>query len=221
MNGGLSPRTRRRVALTAVFLALATVAGWAAAYSGAIVPRVSADQHGWGGSLWTGPLRFAPKPPAVKKIDTSLTLANGGWSTVDIRGIDVDIPGLRFEGASHTGVRRSPEGVVSIGSEPLTAPLPLAPDQQNFALTLSFEVTDCAKVPSSVAPIGVRVARPWGEQTIWVTNPPLRPSNGGFAVTSTDDPHRIEWQRFLADDVCGTRWEVEDDDPDARFSRWW
>jgi hypothetical protein len=207
--GELAPRVRLRIGLTAVFLVVAVVVGWYLTYSGVVVPRVTANQHGWDGSLRIGSPAYFPKPD-TKRISTALLLLNEGSVTINVIGVDVAIPGLRFDGISQHGPYLTPDGITRIGDSPAALPKPLEPGNMEFHWTLNFEVTDCAAVPAQPQPIGVRLARPWGQQTIEVQLPPLRPQHGGWAVTTRDDPHRIEWQRLLADDVCGTRWEISD-----------
>jgi hypothetical protein len=53
-------------------------------------------------------------------------------------------------------------------------------------------------------PIPIRIARPWGTQTTHILHLPIRATSdhGGWSMTDRGDPRAVEWQRWIADDVC-------------------
>ena len=219
--GALPARTERRLRLTGLGIILIVILFGCLSYSGALVPRLTAQQHGWGGSLWVGDLRYHRGPAAdPKKIHTSLTLVNDGWYTLEVVSIGGDLPGLRFTHVSQHDVQQGTDGLFRPGQYRLAMPVHVPSGYPGTTVALHYEVTDCSAVPSAPQAIPVRIVRPWGEQTVNVQPPPLRPSLGGWSVTTRDDPYRIEWQRFLADDVCGTRWEAPEDTVRRGFNVW-
>lgn len=204
--GQLPSQVKRRMALAAVGLIAAMVAAGCLIYSGAVVPRISAIQYGWDGSLRIG-LRPWEPTPGPKKIYTTAILVNESWFPVTIVDIGGDMPGLRLDHLTRYGVGQRPDGVFAVGQWPLPDPLVIEPGRE-YPIQIHYEVIDCMAVPTAPQLIPVNLARPWGRQTVHVQLPPLRAADGGWRITTHADPHRIEWQRLLADDACGTRWEV-------------
>lgn len=204
----LVPRTRRRVGLAIVVMIAAIAAGASLRNSGVVVPRFEVDP-GWSGSFEYGDkselLVNRYSQPVSNRVSQSFSIRNNSWSAVDIVGLDMDRPGIRVErvtvGLTHFNDK---DGVWRTGGRLLTpeAPYTAAPTE-SVNLTIYYEITECRSVTAAVQPIPLRIARPFGVQTIDIELPPLRPETGGWMVSVPEDPDAVQWQRFLADHVCG------------------
>jgi hypothetical protein len=121
-----------------------------------------------------------------------LNVENRGWQSVRIVGAGDDRAGVRTLRAT-------------VDNAPLTPQSPYVVDPGGtvkIALVLQF--TDCWAVSDQPWPIPIRVARPWGTHAIHVFHRPIRAASdrGGWSVTDRGDPHAVEWQRWIADDIC-------------------
>jgi hypothetical protein len=188
--GRVSRRTLvRSWAVGIVALLVLTTAAWVWE-SGAARPRLIADDGGWVSSLNVVDAnpRHAPADPDLSQ---QVRIENHGWLAVRIAGVGADGPGIHLR-ESTVDQRLTPQTpfVLKRGG--------------TAAVTMSYRITDCTAVPADPWPIPVRLLRPWGIQTVHVWLPPLRahPVYSGWSITTRDDPKAVEWQRWLADDVC-------------------
>jgi hypothetical protein len=131
----------------------------------------------------------------TKIITRTVTVRNGGWTTVHVTGVGQDGPGLRLLGPADPGGPTKSSHVP--GTPP---PLDLHPGQI-ATMAVVYRVTDCAAVPSGPFPVTVRVDEPWGTQTINIFLPPIYVGPSGYAV----NPPMTEWQKAMADQACGGR----------------
>src|SRR2546423_3242513 len=84
---------------------------------------------------------------------TDVGILNNGWTDVRITGVGQDGPGLKL-----IDVSDRPNISTDAGRKP---PFTLHPGQ-TAVVSLSYQVTDCAAVPSGAFDVPVRVERPWG-----------------------------------------------------------
>lgn len=173
--GQLAGRTVRRLRLTAAAVVALAVAVGALWWSGLVLPRL-AWPAGSGGYGWsTG--------PDVVRHD--VMIRNEGWTPVEVLGLGRGGAGLRL--------------VEVRGVFPTT----LRPGQTMEAAVV-YRVTDCAAVTADPWPVPVRVRRPWGIYTAYVSLPtqtsPAAPE--GLRSYTGRDPYAVEWQRALADASC-------------------
>lgn len=205
--------------LAVVALAVAAWTGVAVVRSGAVTPRIEVD-WGWDAHWEYSDTSRQPLQhgvPVTTHVSQGLVIVNAGWYPVEIVGVDVDRPGMRVErvavGSTHFDERR---GFWRTGGADLTADRPyvLAPDER-LAVTIYYDVTDCAAVPATSQRIPLRLTRWFGRQSVQLSLPPLRPYANGWSVSRHDDPKAVQWQRFLADHVCQIRY------PDAPDRQPW
>ena len=124
--------------------------------------------------------------PNTRVITTDVAIEHEGWIDVRIVGVGQDGPGLKLIGTT---------SVPHIGTDNgRTPPFTLHPGQA-ATMSLTYQVTDCAAVPSGAFDVAVRVERAWGTQTVSVAIP------RGFALGARAAEE--EWQRALADAACG------------------
>lgn len=195
--GRLSHRDMARAAAAAAAVVLLLVGGYAVAVSGALVPRLAHDGSGGYG--------FDPDEPAL--IHYEFEVVNEGRFLLDIVGVGRAGPGLEPV-AYPSALAGAPTDAVSAGR--------LEPGGK-LLLGVAYRVTDCDAVPDGPWPVPVRVARPWGAQTVWIGLPTqsgrdfdLPPDRIQEGSQSWDE--QVEWQRNLADAACyyaagGEAWE--------------
>jgi hypothetical protein len=205
-GGQLPTRSRRRIVVTVIVLALLTGAATAVESSGVIVPHISAD-GGWDGAWVHGdeadPLVDRRHDQVTTHVSQTLQITNDSGYPLSIIGVDRDQPGMRVErvalGDVHFDAGRH---TWRTGGATLVDGYQLAP-HEDVQVTLFYDITDCAAITAEVQTIPVRVRRWFGTQTVPISPLPLRPyRTGGWMVSTADDPEAVQWQRFLADHVC-------------------
>jgi hypothetical protein len=205
----VSPRARRRLTAAALTLTMLVLAGTLIDQSGVATPRI-ANEGGWG-----GPFRWRRTPelqanrdtrPVSPRVGQSFTIVNKGWFPLKIVGVDVDRSGMRVErvavGRTHFD---SDRGMWRVGGRTLTPSDPhVLPPGENVYVQVYYHVTDCHAVTASPQPVPVHLQRWFGRQSVDIVLPPLRPyRKGGYSVSTPDDAAAVQWQRFIADYVCG------------------
>jgi len=180
--GRLDRRTVWRLRLgIAVVSALLTVAAlvW---YSGVAVPRVRWSEEG--GFMWaTGP----------DFVSQAVHVVNDGWLPVSIVGAGRSGPGLEL-----VAVQDGPPDPVMVRTNPL--PYVLRPGQ-SLTLVVVYRITDCSVITKDPWPVPVRVQRPWGTQTVYISVPPQVGSRSSGYASGPYLP-MIEWQRAISDQLC-------------------
>ncbi|NUP46599.1 MAG: hypothetical protein HOW97_04705 [Catenulispora sp.] len=177
--GALNRTQRRRLTWSAAAGAVVIAAAVLLDLSGLIHPRITmpADRAD-GGAAYKD----------TQIIARQIVVHNDGWTTVHVTGIGQDGPGLRLLGPADPGGPNKNSEIA--GAQP---PFDLHPDQ-TVTMVVIYKITDCAAVSSSPFAVPVRVDSLWGTQTVSIALPPVY---RGRSFTS------IEWQRDMANDVCG------------------
>jgi hypothetical protein len=188
-------RVRRRTVLRfwgigvpTIVVLFAAAAAWAA---GSVVPWLHETDSGLATSVALDDAngRTGPRPAEQTM---NLHIQNDGEQAVRIVGVGGDHAGIRM-------LRATAEG------RPITPRSPYVLDPAHTVeITMFLQFTDCAAVSTRPWPIPVRVARPWGTQTVHVLHLPIRATSdhGGWSLAYRGDPRAVEWQRWIADDVC-------------------
>jgi hypothetical protein len=207
--GRLAPRSFRLLIAGAIAIAALAVGTVTVEHSGFVVPRIGVEP-GWDGAFENG----EESASLVNRYHTTVTsevsqtfhITNHGTATVRIIAVDADEKGMRVERVELGAVHGDPDkGMLSPGGVPLDPadPYALRPGA-GVQVKIYYDVTDCHAVTAARRPIPVRVQRWFGRQTVGVTLLQLRPfRTGGWSVSTADDPKAVQWQRFLADNVCG------------------
>jgi len=181
--GRLSRRVATRLwtgGAVAVIVLLAGVLAW---WAGLVVPRL-AWPGGDGGYAYSAP----PGGPVAHEV----TIVNAGRIPVHVVGIGRDGPGLKLQAVSTAF-----DTVV-----PARFPLAIEPGQ-TLTVTLVYQITDCSAVGRQPWPVPVRVERPWGEQTAYVSLPVKTSRDAPTERFWTgEDPFAVQWQRHLTDLAC-------------------
>ena len=180
----IAKRPRRRLAggIAALVLASSTALLW---LSGSVHARITWAQPGGWGDTWRHDR---------KVFTTDVLIKNEGWTALRIVGVGQDEPGLRLiasDGLSFT----HPVGKRSV-------PFTLQPGE-TAAVTIAYQVTDCAAVAVGKLAIPVRIERMWGTETASVTHPTYQEANGQL-ILNYQGADAVEWQRALADTACGS-----------------
>lgn len=158
--------------------AAANIAALAVVLSGLVMPRLMpTGAAGYGYGDERDPWR----------IHYQFAVRNDGWFSVEIADVGRDGPGLALVGARGAGQRIDAGATADVG--------------------VTYEVTDCAAVPSEPWPVLVRVVRPWGTQTLWMELPRQSPMDFDLPARNSQGDasfwvDEVEWQRNLADAVC-------------------
>lgn len=71
---------------------------------------------------------------------------------------------------------------------------------QDFTLTLEYEVTDCAAVPTAALPLPLVVDQSWGRRTVHVQ--PQRMSDPALGDGYFVNPAQVEWQTAMTYYTC-------------------
>ncbi len=177
-----------RIGVPTVLALFAAASAWA---SGGVVPWLHEADLGLATSVAMDDAngRTGPRPAEQTM---NLHIQNDGELAVRIVGVGGDRAGIRM-------LRATAEG------HPITPRSPYVLDPAHAVeITMYLQFTDCAAVSTQPWPIPVRVARPWGTQTVHVSHLPIRAmsDHGGWSVAYRGDPRAVEWQRWIADDVC-------------------
>jgi hypothetical protein len=159
--GRLTRRVAARLWLVALVCAVLAVAALFVWRAGLIVPRIERDRMAGG---------FVASVEAPE-FTVAVPLMNNGQLTETVLGVGRSGPGLTLE--------------PPVDGYPLTLP-----SRTGVELRLRYKVTDCAAVPAGDWPIPVRISRPWGAATVYVSGPTI-----GV---------RAPWQHMLAAQACRT-----------------
>lgn len=176
------------VGLAGIVVMFTAAIAWA---SGGMVPWLHETDTGWDSSVAIDDANGRAWPRAAEQT-MILNVENHGWDAVRIVGVGDDRAGVRTLRAT-------------VGNEPLTPQSPYVLDAGNTVeITLFLRFTDCRTVSDQPWPIPIRIARPWGTQTTHVLHLPIRATSdhGGWSMADRGDPRAVEWQRWIADDVC-------------------
>jgi hypothetical protein len=160
--------------------------------SGGVVPWLHETDSGWISSVAIDDANGRSGPRAAEQTMT-LNIQNHGWQAVRIVEVGDDSAGVRT-------LR------TTAANEPITPQSPYVLNPGDTAeITLFLRFTDCRAVSDQPWPIPIRVSRLWGTQSIHVFHLPIRATSdhGGWSVADRGDPRAVEWQRWIADDVCG------------------
>lgn len=111
-----------------------------------------------------------------------LHLHNDGLTPIVVSRVGRDGPGLKLRSVATTPMTISSGGTVDVA--------------------LSYEVTDCAAVPTARWPIPVQVKRPWGHQSVDVQQPLLTSPYAPAGPDEDQDPSGRPWQEMLAGMAC-------------------
>lgn len=172
-------------AVVAAVLAAAGLVWW----SGAVVARLDWPRQ-LGGYAYSA-ARGGP-------VSHEVTIVNHGRFAVEIVGIGRDGPGLRL-----LAVSRAFADAAAGGTPALELPSTLDAGAV-LTFTVVYAVTDCAAVTGQAWPLPIRVRRPWGAQTVYVSLPTQvsMAAPQGSRTFSGPDPFAVQWQRNLADRAC-------------------
>jgi hypothetical protein len=172
--GRLSRATARRLLLGSLIGVLVLALLGAVWRSGLVVAQIEFPRYG-GGYGW----EVGPGQPVAQ----TLAARNSGLTAVTLLGAGRDMPGMRL-----TAV------------EP-TFPV-LIPPGGEVQLTVRYQVTDCAAVPTDEWPVPVQVQMWWGEQTAYLHVPSQYvPQPEGIAAPVGGI--EVQWQAYLAGVSCG------------------
>jgi hypothetical protein len=191
-GGSVQRRTvhRFRLAVVPTFLVLLVVGvTWA---SGGFVPWLhqTATGFAFSAALDDANGRVGPRDPDQTM---NLSVQNSGWRPVRVVEVGSDRTGFRMLRAT-------------IDDKPVSrrSPYVVAPGE-TVEITLFLRFTDCQAVSAARWAVPIRIARPWGIQTVHVDHLPIAATSdrGGWTTVYRGDPRAVEWQRWIADDVCG------------------
>jgi hypothetical protein len=206
--GRLRRSTRRRLWIGLVAVVVLAAFAASAHRSGTFVPRVSTA--GWEGryDLGDDDTSVVGAAPRTDRVYEIFSIANDGTRPFDVVGVGHTGPagpGAQIT-ATLMGFAHETDNVVSVGGRPVDHdhPFPVPPGEY-VPIEIHYRITDCAAVDAGPRPVALRVARPWGLQTVEVLAPPLIARDGGYSVADRGDPRAVESVRYLADHLCGRR----------------
>jgi len=199
------PRWARRW-LSALAALLVVFALPVAMHAGAFEPQVRATDRGWNGMFIesAGGTDSAIFGGAIATdVSGTTAIVNAGSSTVRVLSITVAGDGFRFDHATVgnttvDGETVRPGGQLLTPAAPATLTAGAALD-----VTLFLTITDCHAVPAVQQFATIRIDSWRGIQTVRVALPTVRHLQGGWEVTTPDDPQGISSLHYLADAVCG------------------
>jgi hypothetical protein len=202
----LAPRARRRLMIALGALIVLVVAAVQITVSGAVVPRIT-THPGWSGWFEDGTTsdllvnRRGRRGPPPTHVSQAFRIVNEGAYPLTIVSIDADRPGMRVERVEVRPEQYVAKPAILAAGHPY--PLPAG---ETLSVRIYYDITDCSAVTARPQPIPMVVERWFGQQRVPITLAPLRPyRKGGWAV-SPGDPEAVQWQRFLADHVCGIQY---------------
>jgi hypothetical protein len=173
--------------------------------SGDVVAWLHETDTGWASSVAIDDAngRTGPRPAEQTMI---LNVENHGGRPVRIVGVGDDRTGIRTLRATATKTSRPIRSSSPVsGTGPITSRSPYILNPGDIVeITMFLQFTDCRAVSDQPWPIPIRLARPWGIQTTYILHLPIRATSdhGGWSVVYRGDPRAVEWQRWIADDVC-------------------
>ncbi|MEY9907925.1 hypothetical protein ABIA35_004157 [Catenulispora sp. MAP12-49] len=187
-SSGIAVTTKRPMRLlaggsAALVLGFSSVLLW---LSGSVHARVTSPQPGDGGDTWR---------QDRKEFTTGVLIKNDGWSALRIVGVGRDEPGLRLLASDDSGITHP------FSKPSASVPFTLQPGE-TVAVTIAYQVTDCAAVGVGKLPIPIRIERTWGTETASVTHSMYQEGND-ILILDYRGADAVEWQRALADKVCG------------------
>jgi hypothetical protein len=85
----------------------------------------------------------------------------------------------------------------------MTLPLTVQPGATT-TIRISYTITDCSLYVRGPWPLPIRIDRPWGEQTVYVTPPALADPDApdSYTTIGDTDPYALEWQDSLTRMAC-------------------
>ena len=171
--GRLSRATARRLLLGSLAAAIVLAMLGGVWRSGLVVAQVEYDL--FAGYGW----EVGPGQPVAQTV----VAHNSGVAAVTLVGAGRDMPGMRL-----TSVAPTFPVVIPAGS--------------SLELTVRYQVTDCAAVPTDEWPVPVQVRMWWGEQTAYLDVPgqyvpPTGETMGSLVMAE------VPWQAYLAGVSCG------------------
>jgi hypothetical protein len=201
-TGRLRPRTWRTVVLLAVALALGAVEVLARA--GAFQAQLEIVQYGWSGEYVDADGQTHPAltgMPRPARMSSQFGLTNIGTTEVRVLDVRIDADGVEFVQARVGDAHRGSDGVYRSGGRVLRPDEPerLEPDA-TARIAVEVRITDCGTAGSPVALVTVESWR--GRQTVRLTTPHVRTVDGGYRVTTPDDPFAVNGVRYLAERAC-------------------
>lgn len=172
--GRMSRRTFRRLGIAAVAVLLLGGAV-TAGWTSAVSPLATDERA-------SDSAETSVAPPSFQ---TTFEVRNRGLVPVTIVGVGRDGPGLKMSGPG------------------MSLPLTVQPGA-NITVAITYSITDCSAYIRDPWPLPIRIDRPWGEQTVYVSPPALLDSGApsSYSYSGDRDPYALEWQDGLAHMAC-------------------
>jgi len=126
----------------------------------------------------------ASTSPSPMRFDVTFEVRNAGLVPITIGGVGRDGEALTLLDAWATPARVQPGDTTTIHVE--------------------YAVADCRDYEHGSWPVPVRLDRPWGTQTVYVTPPALANPDApsSYQFTGDQDPYAVDWQESFVRQVC-------------------
>jgi hypothetical protein len=75
---------------------------------------------------------------------------------------------------------------------------------ESTTIQLAYSVSDCRDFVHGTWPLPIRIHRPWGTQTVYVTPPylPNPDAPSSYSYSGDRDPYQLEWQESYIRQIC-------------------
>jgi hypothetical protein len=203
-TGRLRPRTTRAVVLLAVALALALGGVEVLDRGGAFRAQLEIVPFGWGDEYVDadGQTHSAlAGMPRSARMSSQFGLTNIGTTEVRVLDVRIDADGVEFVQSRVGEAHRAADGVFRSGGRVLRPDEPqrLGPGE-TVRIAVEIRITDCGTAGSPDALVTVDSWR--GRQTVRLTTPHIRSIDGGYRMSTPDDPFAVNAVRYLAERAC-------------------